>query len=223
MRIKTALILPCLFLFACTKAEVTPQAQIRKETPQKQPISSTANRFKDADFVDILSVAPNVQIDMRYATANNFLGKAVYPKNAPCLLRYAAAKRLALVQQSLEAQGLGLKVYDCHRPLDIQKQMWEIKPDSNYVADPAKGSRHNRGMAVDLTLVKNGVELPMPSQFDEFSARSHRNYQGGDSQALHNREVLEDAMIAQGFTPLATEWWHFDVPGWQEYSFNEQQ
>jgi D-alanyl-D-alanine dipeptidase len=97
--------------------------------------------------------------------------------------------------------------------------MWEVLPDSNYVANPAKGSRHNRGAAVDLTLVdRNGKELEMPTGFDDFTERAHRNYSGGSAQALKNRQLLEDVMKKYGFIPLATEWWHFDAPGWDKFS-----
>ena len=135
------------------------------------------------------------------------------------MLRGAAAKILSQVQDDLAKRGLGLKVYDCYRPLSVQKQMWEIMPDPNYVADPAKGSRHNRGAAVDLTLVdRNGKELEMPSGFDDFTERAYRDYTGASSQAKKNRQLLEDAMNKYGFIPLATEWWHFDAPGWEKFT-----
>ena len=123
----------------------------------------------EARLIDIRSVNKKIALDIRYATENNFLKRKLYPV-ARCLLRGAAAKLLSQVQDDLAKQGLGLKVYDCYRPLSIQKQMWAVLPNPNYVADPAKGSRHNRGVAVDLTLVdRNGKELEMPSGFDEFS------------------------------------------------------
>jgi D-alanyl-D-alanine dipeptidase len=168
-------------------------------------------------LVDIRSVNTKIAIDMRYATENNFLKRKLYPV-ARCVLRGAAAQRLSQVQDDLANQGLGLKVYDCYRPLSVQKLMWEVLPNSDYVADPARGSRHNRGAAVDITLVdRNGKELEMPTEFDNFTERAHRDYKGGNPQALKNRQRLEDAMKKYGFIPLATEWWHFDAPGWDKF------
>lgn len=96
--------------------------------------------------------------------------------------------------------------------------MWQVKPDSRYVANPTNGSRHNRGAAVDLTLVdRNGKELEMPTGFDDFTVKAHRNYTGASAQAKKNRKVLEDAMKKYGFIPLPTEWWHFDAPGWDKF------
>lgn len=172
----------------------------------------------EARLIDILSVNNKIALDIRYATENNFLKRKLYPV-ARCVLRGAAVKPLSQVQDDLAKQGLGLKVYDCYRPLSIQKQMWAVLPDSNYVANPAKGSRHNRGAAVDLTLVdRNGKELEMPSGFDDFTERAHRDYTDASPQALKNRQRLEDAMKKYGFIPLATEWWHFDAPGWEKFS-----
>ncbi len=172
----------------------------------------------EARLIDIRSVNNKIALDIRYATANNFLKRKLYPV-ARCVLRGAAVKPLSQVQDDLAKQGLGLKVYDCYRPLSIQKQMWAVLPNSNYVADPAKGSRHNRGAAVDLTLVdRNGKELEMPSGFDDFTERAHRDYTDAKPEALKNRQRLEDAMKKYGFIPLATEWWHFDAPGWEKFS-----
>jgi D-alanyl-D-alanine dipeptidase len=172
----------------------------------------------DARLVDIRSVNTKIALDIRYATTNNFLKGKVYPV-ARCVLRGAAARRLSQVQDDLATSGLGLKVYDCYRPLSVQKQMWKIKPDPRYVANPATGSRHNRGAAVDITLVdRNGKELEMPTGFDDFTEKAHRNYKGTTAQAKKNSKLLEDAMKKYGFIPLATEWWHFDAPGWDKFS-----
>lgn len=171
----------------------------------------------DARLIDIRKVNPKIALDIRYATTNNFLKRKLYP-TARCVLRGAAARRLSQVQQDLEKKGLGLKVYDCYRPLSVQKLMWKVKPDSRYVANPANGSRHNRGAAVDLTLVdRNGKELQMPTGFDDFTVKAHRNYTGASAQARKNSKLLEDAMKKYGFIPLPTEWWHFDAPGWDKF------
>ena len=172
----------------------------------------------DARLIDIRTVNPKIALDIRYATTNNFLKKKLYPV-ARCVLRGAAVKRLSQVQDDLEKKGLGLKVYDCYRPLSVQKQMWQIMPDSRYVANPTQGSRHNRGAAVDITLVdSNGKELEMPTGFDDFTERASRSYSGASAQAKKNRQLLEDAMKKYGFIPLATEWWHFDAPDWDKFA-----
>jgi len=142
---------------------------------------------------------------------------------ARCLLRESVAHRLSRVQDDLEARGLGLKVFDGYRPLSVQRRMWAVLPDPEYVADPAKGSRHNRGAAVDVTLVDTrGRELPMPSAFDEFSERAHRDYAGGTAEQRRNRRVLQEAMERHGFSGLDSEWWHFDAPGWRQYPVLDQ-
>ena len=178
----------------------------------------------EAGLVDITAVAPDIRLDIRYATPDNFTHVAVYP--APrCYLRADVAKRLATVQADLKAQGLGLKVYDCYRPFSIQKKFWALVPNEDWVAKPVdkdgkpvSGSKHNRGAAVDLTLVDAaGKELPMPSGFDDFTDKARRDYTGGDPAARANSKRLETAMAKAGFDPLPSEWWHFDGPGWQGY------
>jgi len=175
-----------------------------------------------AGLVDVTGLAPDIVLDIRYATDNNFTRTAVYPA-AACYLRQDAAKRLAAVQADLRASGLGLKVFDCYRPFSIQKKFWALVPDERYVAKPieengrpASGSKHNRGAAVDLTLVDaSGVELEMPSPFDDFSEKAHRGNPGVSPKAQANSKLLEEAMTRHGFTGLPTEWWHFDADGWE--------
>ncbi len=162
-------------------------------------------------MIDIQQVNPRIHIDVRYATADNFMKEALYPE-ARCLLRREVAAKLSRVQERLEAQGLGLKLFDGYRPLSVQKKMWARFPIDGFIANPAKGSNHNRGAAVDLTLVdSSGQELPMPSAYDEFSERSHRDYAGGTPEETKNRKILRDTMEEEGFTGLTTEWWHFDA------------
>ena len=161
-------------------------------------------------MVDVQKLDPAIRIEIRYATANNFVGVPLYPE-ARFLLRRETAAKLLRVQKRLEEKGLGLKVFDGYRPLSVQKKMWAKYPVEGYVANPAKGSNHNRGAAVDLTLVdKDGHELPMPSAYDEFSERAHRDYNGGSEAERRNRQALEEAMTAEGFHGISTEWWHFD-------------
>lgn len=170
-----------------------------------------------ADLVDIRGLDSTIVVDLKYATADNFVGDTLYAANV-CFLRRATAERLVRVQRRLREAGLGLKVYDCYRPLSVQWRMWELIPDTRYVADPRKGSRHNRGAAVDVTLVdSNWQELLMPSSFDDFTERASRSFMAAPPEALRHRALLEEAMTAEGFLPLPSEWWHFDDPEWQRY------
>lgn len=164
-----------------------------------------------SEWLDIAQLEPSIRVEIRYATPHNFTGKVVYPPSARCYLRAAVARRLQAVQQALLAEQRSLKVYDCYRPLTVQRHFFALVPDERYVANPQKGSRHNRGAAVDLTLTDlAGVELVMPTEYDDFSERAHRSYMNLPPLALANRERLAAAMAAQGFVPLPTEWWHFD-------------
>lgn len=170
-------------------------------------------------LVDILQFAPDICVDVRYATQDNFTKTRLYPVNR-CLLRERAARKLAQVQSDLSSRGLGLKVWDCYRPLAIQKRLWELVSDPRYVADPRKGSRHNRAAAVDVTLVSlesggSCREIEMPTGYDDFSPKAHRDYREASLRAVENRGLLETAMSGHGFQGLPTEWWHFDAEGWE--------
>lgn len=171
------------------------------------------------DLVDVGATIAGIALDVRYATPRNFTNRRLYPQPR-CFLRRSAAAKLAAVQAELARRGLGLKVFDCYRPLSVQRIMWELVPDERYVADPAKGSRHNRGAAVDLTLVRlsDGAELSMPTDYDDFTEKAHRGYQGATLEQAHNREELERVMTRHGFIGLPTEWWHFDAEDWRAYS-----
>ena len=173
---------------------------------------------KPSDLVNLATVVPGIVLDIKYATDDNFTGKTVYTQ-AACYLRRAAAEQLVAVQAELKTKGLGIKVFDGYRPYDVQGKFWELCPDPRYVADPAKGSKHNRGAAIDLTLIdlKTGKELFMPSAFDDFTEKAHRTYESMAPEAAANCKLLEDAMTKRGFTGLPTEWWHFDFDGWQDY------
>jgi D-alanyl-D-alanine dipeptidase len=179
--------------------------------------SSCATR-SSGSLVEVKKVIPNVVLDIRYATTNNFTGKKLYESDRT-FLRRAVAEHLRAAQREFNKMGFGLKIYDAYRPLSVQRKMWAIYPHEGYVANPAKGSRHNRGAAVDVTLVdlRDGKELPMPSGYDEFSERAHRNYANTSSEELHNRELLERVMEKHGFKGLFTEWWHFDDVNSKKY------
>lgn len=178
---------------------------------------STVTIDNPAQLVDLSRLNPSIRLDIRYATSNNFLHRPLYSQ-ARCLLRASVAERLSQVQADLEQQKLGLKVYDCYRPLSVQKQMWKLVPDDRFVANPAYGSRHNRGSAVDVTLVnQTGQELEMPTEFDDFTEKSYSDSSKATLPAQKHRQQLKAAMVRHGFIPLKTEWWHFDAPDWQQF------
>lgn len=167
---------------------------------------------QSGELVDLAEVAPGIRLDLRYATADNFMKAAVYPC-ARCLLRRPAAEALARAQASLAARGLGLQVWDCYRPPAVQKRMWSLVPDARYVANPARGSVHNRGAAVDVTLVDSaGAALTMPTGFDDFTAAAAAAAEAS-AEASKNRATLREAMEAAGFVGIRSEWWHFDLAG----------
>ena len=177
---------------------------------------------KPDQLVDIQKIIPTIKLDIRYATTNNFTGKAVYPvatgSPVKCFLQKPVALALKKVQEELATLDLSLKVFDGYRPLSVQYKFWQLVPDERYVADPKKGSRHNRGCAVDVTLIKlDGSEVIMPTEFDDFTERAHSNYMNLPKEAIANRKTLRDVMERHGFTVLATEWWHFDYNGWMQY------
>lgn len=183
--------------------------------------SAGEQRSKPAELVDVSTVIPDAVIDMRYATDDNFTGKQLYPV-ARCKLRRAVAARLARAAKVLRGQGRRLLIWDCYRPVSIQKELWKRVPDERYVANPKQGSRHNRGAAVDLGLVDaDGKPVPLPTKFDEFSAAAHRDRALEGTRGVEARR-LERAMKAAGFVGLPTEWWHFDAPDAAKYPLSDE-
>jgi zinc D-Ala-D-Ala dipeptidase len=170
----------------------------------------------DNEMLDLRQLIPAAHFDVRYATANNLVKKAVYP-TADVFMRKPAALALLQVQKSVEKLGYGLLFFDGYRPYSVTVLFYETIKDTIYVADPKRGSRHNRGMAIDLSLydLTTGNPLPMPSAYDETNERAFHNYMGGDSTASANRGLLKAVMESAGFSIYAAEWWHYDFKGWQ--------
>jgi D-alanyl-D-alanine dipeptidase len=168
------------------------------------------------ELVPLLALEPRPLFELRYASPYNFLGVTLYPELTPAL-RCPVALALQLVQRDLAADGLGLKVWDAYRPLTVQQRMWEAIRDPRYVSDPAvNAGRHTRGTAVDVTLVdRRGTELPMPTDFDDFSEAAHSEAPGLSSDRAANARRLRRAMERRGFLIFPTEWWHFDWKDWQ--------
>ena len=165
----------------------------------------------DTTFVSLKEFGKDFFYDMKYATDANFLKAKVY--DCPeCYLRFKAVKALIKANLAFVKQGYKIKIYDCYRPIDVQKKMWEIVPNPIYVADPAKGSIHNRGGAVDITLTDfGGNELDMGTNFDHFGPEAAHNYTKLSAEVLANRKLLKDVMIRNGFRSFASEWWHYDL------------
>ena len=173
-------------------------------------------------LVDVGALDPALVLDIRYARDDNFLGRAVYDE-ARCLLIPDAARRLLDAARALRAEGYRLVVWDCYRPLSVQREMWEILPDPTYVADPARGSRHNRGAAVDVGLLRlDGATVSWPTAHDDFTPRAHRDATDLPADAIAHRERLERAMKDAGWIPLPSEWWHFDAEGWEAYPIRDE-
>jgi len=184
------------------------------ETKEK---ASSPPPEKVADLVDVKEVNPRIIVDLKYATEDNFTKKKLYDSNT-CFLKRSAAIKLDAVQKELERMNLGLKVWDCYRPLAVQRTLWQILPDERYVANPEKGSRHNRASSMDVTLVDSqGKELSMPTGFDDFSPMAHHHFQDLPNQVIKNRELLKGLMEKAGFIPLPEEWWHYDDKKWKKF------
>lgn len=185
--------------------------------PNIPPIDKQAKA--SVDLVDLSSLDKRLQFDIRYAGTNNFMGKALYPV-ARALLQRPAAEALMRAHDRLRKQGYGLLVFDAYRPWSVTREMWDQHPHyRDYLADPLKGSRHNRGCAVDLTLydLQSGKQVDMPSAYDEFTERAHPDYSGGSTEARQARDLLRAAMESEGFKVYENEWWHFDYQDWQNY------
>lgn len=177
-------------------------------------------RADDAELVDVQAMIPDAVLDMRYATDDNFVGTAMYPK-AVCKLRRGVALRLARAAKALRAQKRRLVLWDCYRPASIQEAFWKLVPDERYVADPKKGSRHSRGAAVDVALAdEDGVLLAMPTAFDDFSERAHRKVALAGKPGREAKR-LETALTGAGFVGISTEWWHFDAPDAGKYALSD--
>jgi D-alanyl-D-alanine dipeptidase len=170
------------------------------------------------DLVDLARFDPRLRLDIRYATPANFMGRVLYPVPRAVAQR-PVAEALAKVQTRAEAAGYGLLIFDAYRPWRITRMMWEetAPAQREFVADPRTGSRHNRGCSVDLSLHRNGVEVTMPSPYDDFTPAAYRSNTVAPAEALAASRMLEGWMVAEGFVPLPNEWWHYDWADWRRY------
>ena len=187
-------------------SEVPISDTVEEETPPPVPEAPS----DPAAFVRVCDYIPGIEVDLKYATTDNFTGTVIYDFT-DAYLRYGTVEKLAAVQTELEEMGLGLKIWDALRPVSAQFRLWEVCPNAAYVANPNTGySSHSRGNTVDITLISlDGSEVPMPTDFDDFSVLADRDYSDCTEQAAANARLLETTMTAHGFDPYQAEWWHF--------------
>jgi D-alanyl-D-alanine dipeptidase len=188
------------FIFSCRS-----QNQISKSNSQNQPI------LNDTSLVQLKDYSKDFEYDLKYATSDNFLKAKVYDCPA-CFLRLKTVKALIEANKEFVKKGYKIKIFDCYRPLTIQKKMWELIPNPAYVADPSKGSIHNRGGAVDITLIDTkGKELDMGTPFDFFGIEASHNYSDVSLEVKQNRALLKNTMLKNGFKSFESEWWHYNL------------
>ena len=165
---------------------------------------------QQSDFVRLKDLSPDFVYELKYATPDNFLKQAVYDCGE-CYLRKSTAEALVKANEAFKQLGYRIKLFDCYRPLSVQKKMWKILPGTHYVANPAKGSKHNRGAAVDLTLVDaQGKELNMGTPFDFFGKEAHHTYTEHSKEVLENRKLLKETLDKYNFKSIYSEWWHYE-------------
>ena len=187
--------------------------------PEKEPkLAPTVNRN---GLVELVKLDASIRLDIRYATTNNFTGRQLYDQPRAFLVE-PAAEALVRAHRDAAKSGYGLTIFDAYRPWRVTKKLWDATPPGpkrNYVANPKRGSKHNRGCAVDLTLhhLADGAQVAMPSGYDEFTLRAHRNFMDAPVEAIEHRDLLERVMEDAGFRGASNEWWHFDFVGWEAF------
>lgn len=207
--------LTCLFSLAQDSAYTRPPLVNKLEDYRRQVKLDSSKQL-----AELKQLIPGIVYDLRYATVNNFMKRLMYPAGTKVtFLRLPAARALARVQEDLRAKGIGLKIYDAYRPYAVTVRFWELVKDERYVANPARGSGHNRGTAVDLTLInlQTGRELPMGTAFDNFTDTAHHSFLQLPEEVLQNRALLKSTMEKYGFKALDTEWWHYSLPDASRY------
>lgn len=217
MKLVYSLFLLFLFSSACrpnvptstdTTTIDTPSVELQDTVPTPPPVPP--RDYDTTQWLELIELDASILLDIRYATDSNFVGEVLYDC-ARCFLRPAAARAIAAAHQELRAEGLGFKMFDCYRPRDVQFKLWEIYPEPGYVADPRKGSIHNRGGAVDLTIVKaDGTPLAMGTEFDFFGPEANHTYTNFPDDVLNNRRKLKTLLKKHGFNAIRSEWWHYN-------------
>jgi len=189
-----------------------------------QPPEEKGKAFRPDDLVELVKLDSALKLDIRYATSNNFMHRPMYT-HAWAFLQRDAAEALERVSHKLHKQGYGLLIFDGYRPWSITKSFWDNTPPEkhSFLADPRKGSIHNRGCAVDLSLydLKTGKEISMPSPYDDFTRKAYSAYKGGTASQRHMRDLLRLAMESEGYAVIKSEWWHFDYKDWKKYRVSD--
>lgn len=219
-------ILAQLFIFSCSSPKEEHEKEDQNKIEMQEVIAdsipaSPEEEKSDTIFVNLKEYTNGFAYDMKYATDDNFLNEVVYSCDN-CLLRKEVADALVKANDSLRKHEVKIKFFDCYRPVDVQKKMWEIYPDARYVANPyTTGSIHNRGGAVDITLVDlNGNELEMGTSFDHFGKKAHHSYSDLPDSVLSNRKLLKGILESFGFNSISTEWWHYNFKNAKKYSLS---
>lgn len=219
-----SMVIAMLFMLTCYAAAAQEQQRNKYGlyiVEKRKDLDAAIALNGDMRMTDLTVFIPGIQFDLKYCGTDNFMKTKLYPAGlTTTYLRLPAAKGLKMVQEALAAKGLSLKIWDAYRPYSVTEKMWEPVKDDRYAADPKFGSGHNRGIAVDLTIVdiKTGKELDMGTGFDHFSDTAHSNFTALPANVIANRKLLRSLMEANGFKVLDTEWWHFYLPDAKKYA-----
>ncbi|MEM6320550.1 MAG: M15 family metallopeptidase [Bacteroidota bacterium] len=213
-----SLLVPLCFFNCQQKSD--PQKEAPKPSPIQLEKVAPIFDYDTTAWTDIGLVDTTILLDIKYATTDNFVKEKMYDCGR-CWLRPEVAERVMKAQRQLQAKGLGLKIFDCYRPKPVQEKLWAKVPNANYVTPPSKGSMHNRGAAVDLTIVdENGVDLDMGTAYDYFGQEAHHTYTQHSKEVASNRALLKSLMESLELRPIRTEWWHYSYRG-KTYEISE--
>lgn len=214
-KISSVLFLILVAVFSTRAQEIPVNQYGLRVIKTQKAYKSTVAADSSCKMTELKTLIPGIQYELRYAGLNNFMKHRMYPAaTRHTFLRLPAAKALQSAQQKLNALGYGLKIWDAYRPYSVTEKFWEMVKDERYVANPAKGSGHNRGIAVDLTIIElaTGKELDMGTDFDNFTDTAHHVFKQLPATVLRNRSLLKETMEACGFTAFESEWWHYSFP-----------
>ncbi len=211
------IILLCVFFFDaahCVSQNISVNKYGLEVVSKKKVYIAEVQHDSTKHLIELKSLMPNVVYDLKYATTDNFTHQKIYSQATVTFLRLPAAQALAAAQRELNEEGVGLKIWDAYRPYTVTEKFWQLVPDERYAANPATGSGHNRGIAVDVTLIdlKTGKELLMPTGFDNFSDTAHCAFMNLTTDIINHRALLISTMEKHGFKVLESEWWHFAMP-----------
>lgn len=217
--ILTVAVFVCCKTFACFSQDTSLNKYGLLVIKDKRTLIESEKSNNDRQMKDIKKLIPNIVLDLRYAGNKNFMHEKLYPNISTTYLRKRAAIALQQIQKELNKQGLGLKIFDAYRPYSVTEKMWELVKDDRYAADPKNGSGHNRGVAVDLTIInlKTKKELNMGTGFDNFTDSAHHDFKNLPADVLKNRILLRSIMEKYGFKILESEWWHYSLPNAKDY------